>query len=273
MDYSRLHSFAICAHGESPYLEECIKSVTDQSLTDSEIFISTSTPSDWLTDIASRYNLRVFVNTGEHGIGQDWNFAYSCAGGRYVTIAHQDDIYCRDYAKTAVTMLERATKPLIFFCDYGEIRDGSLVDSSLNLTIKRRLLHGLKNGRRADSISARRRALSLGCAISCPSVTLDRENCPSAPYQTRMKCSLDWDTWEHLSRLEGSFVYAAEILMYHRIHEESATTKLISNNTRLDEDKEMFNRFWPKPIALLLAKAYTVSFKSNELKTARPKLS
>ena len=37
------HTFAICAYKESPYLEECIKSLKNQTIK-SNILIATSTP-------------------------------------------------------------------------------------------------------------------------------------------------------------------------------------------------------------------------------------
>ena len=42
------HTFAICAYKESPYLEECITSLMEQTVK-SEIFIATSTPNKLLT--------------------------------------------------------------------------------------------------------------------------------------------------------------------------------------------------------------------------------
>lgn len=260
-----IHSFAVCAYGQSPYLRSCLESVLNQTMPGSEVFISTSTPSDWLDEIAQDFGLPVYINTGDRGIGQDWNYAYSCASGKFVTIAHQDDIYCPDYAQTAVDMLSVAKMPLIFFCNYAEIRGGSIQHETLNLRIKRHLLRRLRNGRNAENIKVRRSVLSYGCAICCPSVTLVAANCPEKPYRTDMKCSLDWDTWDYLSRFEGSFLYSSEVLMYHRIHEDSATTKLISDNTRSQEDKAMYERFWPKPIAHLLAGIYTASLNSNNL--------
>lgn len=259
------HSFAICAYGKSPFLPQCIESVLSQGNVESEVFIATSTPSDWLNSVAHEYGLRVFLNEGEHGIGQDWNYAYSCARGRYITIAHQDDVYCESYAETSVRMMDESKHPLIFFCDYGEQRGDEVVYDSPNLKVKRLLLRGLVDGKNAESISARRRALSLGCPICCPSVTLSRQNCPTIPFQTAMKCSLDWDTWEHLSRMKGAFVYSSKRLMLHRIHDESATTKLIADETRSHEDLEMFRRFWPKPVAAIINSLYSASQRSNQL--------
>ncbi len=259
------HSFAICAYGQSPYLRECIESVLAQSFGDSEVFIATSTPSDWLSGLARAYDLPVWVNEGEHGIGQDWNFAYSCATGRYVTIAHQDDVYGQSYAREVVEAMSTARKPIIFFCDYGEIRNGAFVDSNELLRIKRLLLLPLRVRRWSSSERVRRMALSLGSSICCPSVTLAVQNCPSPPFRTAMQCNLDWDTWERFTRREGDFVYVPRVLMHHRIHEGSATTALIENNVRSDEDLEMFRRFWPAPVAKALHRMYARSAASNEL--------
>lgn len=259
------HSFAVCAYRQSPYLEECIRSVIDQSHPGSEIFISTSTPSEWLNDIAEKYNLPVYVNTGETGIGQDWNFAYSKASGDFITIAHQDDFYCRDYVKNALRLLESSRNPLIFFCNYGELREGSWVSEAKILNAKRKMLRLLANGRFSGSVFIRRRILSLGSPICCPSVTFSRESFPSPPFKTEMTCSLDWDTWESISTKRGDFLYDPSVLMYHRIHAESATTELIENNVRTQEDLEMYKRFWPDFIAGILIKWYAESQKSNNL--------
>ena len=45
------HTFAICAYKESPYLEECIKSLKNQTIK-SNILIATSTPNDYIKGIA-----------------------------------------------------------------------------------------------------------------------------------------------------------------------------------------------------------------------------
>ena len=68
-----------------------------------------------------------------------------------------------------------------------------------------------------------------------------------------------------ISRLRGAFVYCDDILMYHRIHEESATTAIIADNDRTKEDFEMFCRFWPKWIARILERFYRKSEDSNML--------
>ena len=122
------HTFAICAYKESPYLEECITSLMEQTVK-SEIFIATSTPNKYIDDIAAKYNLKVYVNEGESGITQDWNFAYSKVQTDYVTIAHQDDKYAPEYVENLLAYTAKAKKPLLFFTDYAEIRNGEIVTS------------------------------------------------------------------------------------------------------------------------------------------------
>ena len=111
----------------------------------------------------------------------------------------------------------------------------------------------------------RRFILSLGSPICCPSVTFVKRNCPEKPFQDGFRADEDWQAWERLSNLDGSFVFCPGILMYHRIHEESETSKILGDNARSKEDLIMFRKFWPEPVAYLLCKLYSASEKSNEL--------
>ena len=49
------HTFVICAYKESPYLEECVKSLIRQTIK-SNIIIVTSTPNSYIEDIAGKYH-------------------------------------------------------------------------------------------------------------------------------------------------------------------------------------------------------------------------
>ena len=98
------HVFAICAYGESEYLEECIRSVKNQTRKDPVILV-TATPNDFIKSLCEKYQIPMYINEGEHGITQDWNFAYAHADAEYVTITHQDDIYCEQYAEKMVKIL------------------------------------------------------------------------------------------------------------------------------------------------------------------------
>lgn len=231
----------------------------------SNVIIATSTPSEYITGLANEFGLPLYINTGESSIAKDWDFALSCAKTPLVTITHQDDIYLPDYTSELINKVNEFDKPLIFFSDYGEIRDGGIVDETRMLSIKKAMLKPFLKHDNATNITVRRRILSLGSPICCPSVTYNLDLLEQPIFNDNFHCSIDWDTWERLSKLPGAFVYSNKILMRHRIHEGSETTKSIGSSVRQNEDREMFERFWPKPIAHMLASLYSLSLRSNEI--------
>ena len=256
------HTFVICAYKESEYLEECINSVLNQTVK-SNVIMSTSTPNDFIKGLAEKYNIQLFINTGDKGIGQDWNFGISNVKTDYVTVAHQDDIYKPTYLEEIVNQIEKGKDFVIAFTDYREIKNGEEIKLTKNLKIKKILLFPLKFFRKSKFI--RRRSLSLGSAICCPSVTVNKKVTGENPYRTELKCDLDWDTWDKYSTYKEGFLYISKELMCHRIHEESETSNLIQNNTRLEEDLLMLERYWPKPIAKFIMKFYKNAIKTNEM--------
>ena len=260
------HTFAVCAYGESPYLEACLQSLQAQTAL-CPILIATSTPSAYIDRIAEKYKVPVFVNPDQKkGIGADWNFAYDCAETPLVTVAHQDDIYESAFAERMLAGLNRARDPIMFFSDHYELREGRKVHQNKNMRIKRLMLSPLRVPFFRNSRFVRRRIFSLGCPICCPAVTYVRARAGEKDiFSTTMKVSLDWDQWEGQSRKKGAFVYDATPLVCHRIHPGSETTHMIESNMRRKEDLEMFRRFWPEPLARFWAKAYAASEKSNTL--------
>ena len=85
------HTIAICAYGESSYLEECILSVEKQTVS-SDVYIYTSTPNDFIKSLAEKYHLPLHIGERK-SIGAEWNQALSHCKTEYVTIVHQDDLY------------------------------------------------------------------------------------------------------------------------------------------------------------------------------------
>lgn len=256
-------TFSVCAYGESPYLHECVESVLDQEA-NSKVIICTSTPNELIEGVAEEFHLPLFVNTVQEGIALDWNFAIRCAETPYVTIAHQDDVYERAYSAAAIEAFSLARNPIIFFSDYGELRNGEYVINNRLLDVKRMMLKPLLSKKHWGSVFWRRSILRFGSPISCPAVTYCKTTVPDPLFKTGMKGGLDWDAWERLSQLSGEFCYDPQILMFHRIHEDSETSHIIADNTRKNEDLAMLERFWPKPIARAVNHFYSESLKSNE---------
>ena len=256
------HTFAICAYKESKYLEECIQSVKNQSV-QSNIIISTSTPNDYICGLAKKYGITLYINEGKGGIAEDWNYAYSKSKTKLVTLAHQDDIYEAEYTKEIIGCLNKSKHPLIAFSDYCELRKEVIVRKNKLLMVKRILLSPLRCKALWKSIWVRRRILSFGSAICCPTVTMVKENLSNQIFYVGMKSNIDWEAWEKISKEKGSFVYCCKPLIRHRIHAESTTTDIIKNGERQLEDLEMFRKFWPGWFAVIWEKLYSHGEKSN----------
>lgn len=258
------HTFAICAYKESPFLEECIKSLKEQTIK-TNIIMETSTPNEYIKDLADKYEIPLYINEGEGGITQDWNYAYAQAKTDYVTIAHQDDVYHKCYVENLLSYVKRAKHPLLFFTDYAEIRNDKIVKTNRNLKIKRVMLFPMKTLWAWNKKWIRRRMLSFGSAICCPSVTYAKKNLPEVVFQHGFRADEDWQTWEYLSKIDGEYIFCNKILTYHRIHGDSETTKILGDNKRSEEDYVMYCKFWPKGIAKVLTKIYSNSEKSNDV--------
>lgn len=259
-----LHTFVVLAYKESEYLEDCIRSVLQQKYK-SKVVIATSTPNNYISQLASKYKLEIFVNEqGGQGIGKDFDFALTCGKSSLVTIAHQDDTYDTLYSQKMVDFYQKEKKPIIIFPDYYEIRNDKKITNNRNLKIKRTLLMPLKSRILRNKKVIKRLVLSFGDPISCPSVTfVTSEIMNNEVFSCDFVCDVDWYAWEKLSKQKGSFVFVNQLLMGHRVHANSTTTQIIENNIRTQEDLEMFKKFWPEFVAKAINKMYVKSEASN----------
>ncbi|MGT2844997.1 glycosyltransferase family A protein [Streptococcus hongkongensis] len=254
------HTFVICAYGESSFLEDCMQSLKAQTLK-TKIICYTSTPNNLIKGVCQKYNIPLYSKEGG-GIGKDWNNALSFVDTQYVTIAHQDDIYLPDFSKLTMEAFEKNRDTAITYTDYAEYRNNKADAYTTNLKIKRNMLKTLSL--MPGSKFWRNRILAFGNAISCPAVTYNLAKLPEFSFKESFRTNLDWYAWYDISsRFNGRFEYVADILMYHRIHDESETSATISENVRSKEDLEMYLLFWPKWIARLLMVQYEKSQKSN----------
>lgn len=264
MSEKREHTFAVTAYGQSPYLEECIRSLCKQTVK-SEIVIATSTPSVFLERLSEKYRVPLAVNSLYGGIAVDWSFAYRACATKYVTLAHQDDIYLPEYAGFCLAQAKKNSgDDLIIFTDYSNLRGNKVVDIDAELVIKRALLLAflLKPGIRSAFI--KRRILSFGNPIACPSVMYNKDAIGHFEFSKNFQCDMDWDAWFRLSRRRGSFVYARRRLMLHRIHKDSQLAAATMNKIKKKEDELIFKSFWPGPAAKMLAGIYFFASKASK---------
>lgn len=257
------HTFVVPAWGQSPHLRECLRSLRGQTLP-SRIVIASSTPYEGLDALAAEFDARLVVHASNAGIGRDWNFALAQADTSWVTLAHQDDVYLPTFTERTLALAEAHPDARLVLTGYGELLPRAARTLTPMLLVKRLLLELGFLGRGAVSRrGAKLRLLRFGCPIPCPSVTLNLAAIGELRFREDLRVNLDWEAWLRLANAQGAFGYVRGCLMLHRIHATSETSAGIREGVRAAEDRMMFEALWPRPIARLLARAYTLSYETG----------
>jgi hypothetical protein len=258
------HSFGVLAYQDSPFLDKCIQSLLRQYSSCSFIYISTSCDNSSIKHVSEKYNIPLYINSSCSGIASDWSFAYQCAKTKYVTLAHQDDIYFPDYTKKCLQLTEQYPNNLITFTDYYEAFNGIYKPYTETLIVKSLMLQPFFLFSPAlSSFTLKKMMLMLGSPICCPSVMYNKKNIGNYNFDHSLKINLDWDAWVKLAQKKGAFVYVNKRLMAHRIHPDSETCRGILDETRYKEDSIMFKKLWPRFLVKLISRIYSVSYMSN----------
>lgn len=257
------HTFAICAYKDSPYLEACIKSLKRQTVP-SEIILCTSTPSEYISRLAERYGIPVYVRDGESDIQDDWNYAYHMARTRLVTIAHQDDCYHKDYAGQVQRCWKKYPDTNVFTTDCAIVRDGSVQRPGTVQLVKHLLRLPLRFHGICHKTWVKRAALVFGNPIICPSCTYDKERLGEPLFDSPFKFALDWDNMWKLAERPGRLVCVERPLIYYRIHEGATTKACIENHQRTEEEAAMYGRIWPGPVVKVLMHFYRKAYAAYD---------
>lgn len=256
------HVWAITAHGESPYLEECILSLKAQSIP-SEIIICTATDNSLIRSLSQKYDIPMHVKAGKDIVRENWNYAYNIAEGNWVTLAHQDDIYAPNYVEELKRHAQGAQDAAIFFSDYEPFgtnnkgaRRNKIIESIIKIPL---LVRPLSKSKFIKCFT-----LAMGNAICCPTVSFHKEFLGRDLFlnadQNNIHENLDWELWIILAKQKNRFLYSPKELLRYRLHEGQETAIYIDNSRRVGEDYACFRLIWPKPIADLLMRFYKKAY-------------
>lgn len=259
----KFHTFAICAYKESPYLEACIRSLKRQTVK-SEVICTTSTPGPYLTRLTEKYGIPLYVREGESDIQEDWNFAIEKANGQFVTIAHQDDMYGRHYTEELQNAFRRWPDMTVFMTDAVTVKQGKLVRFGLKEFVKKALRLPLRLHSMADREIIKKGALKLGNPVVCPSCTYRKNYLPDPIFHSECRYALDWDCMTDLAKWPGRFICVEKPLMFYRVHEGATTKACIENHQREREERQMFEKFWPRPVVEVLMHFYKKAYQEYE---------
>ena len=260
------HTFSVLAYQDSPFIEDCIISLLDQTQK-SSILLVTSTPSEFLQKIAAKYDLPLYVNPESKGIASDWTFAYHLGETPYITLAHQDDIYFPGYTESCCNALSRHVNSLIAFCDYSELNNGAINENNPLLLVKKAILAVVSGQAPAISTNFKKKwMLSLGNPVCCPTVVYNKSNIGEFVFNPAYSMNLDWEALIRLAHIAGAFIYVKEKLVARRIHVGSASTAAIATKRRHVEDQQLFRHFWPRPVADFIGLFYAAAYYLNNRK-------
>jgi len=252
------HTFVVLAYKDSAYLEKCIQSVMNQTLP-AKVLVATSTPSEYISNLATKYGLEVRVNTNSGSIGKDWNFGYSCADTPYVTIAHQDDEYMPDYSERCVKAAKKyhSSRPLIVFNPPVNYVNGKLVRVSFKNIMRGLFIFPFHFRECYRSKFIKKFILLFSNSISCPGVFFVKGNLGDFGFSENLGYILDWKAWYDMSQMDGAFIYVPKALHTHLEHENSATSQ--QGLEKLQREEELLLRqIWngkliPKLITRMLS--------------------
>ena len=258
VDVARNHAFVALAYGDSPFLAGCLASLRAQTVA-SRILVATSTPSAYIERAAADAGLEVVVNPKRDGIAADWNFGLRAPGTRFVTLAHQDDLYAPAFlAKTLAGFRNGAAA--ICFTGYQEVDDDGYATTS-KISRAKHVIESVTLGGARSARGVRLRAyLSFGNPLPCSSVTYDLDRLGDFAFSHAFASNLDWDAWWRLMLAGETFARAPERLVGRRHNALTETSRLLRDGVRRVEDLAMFRRAWPRPVSEILAAAYRAGY-------------
>lgn len=257
------HVFSVPCYGDSPYLEELIRSLLRQSLRAHIILVSAG-DSAFLRELSARFGLPLYLREGKPCLRDDWNFAYEKGAelAELVTIAHQDDLYDPDYLKAVLHAFSLYPDMSLFFCDCRTIDASGNVFSRRAEAVKRFLRLRLRNHERADRRSVKLSALRFGNGIICPSCCYRPSLCGTPLFQNSYRFIIDWDTFLRLSRRPGRFLSLEKPLLSYRVHGGAETARQIESHNREKEEEEEFRKLHGAFLAGILMLFYRRAYSA-----------
>jgi len=208
-------------YNRAGYLQDCLTSILNQSFQDFEVVVSDNCSIDSTPDVLrSCTDVRVRSSRNETNIGPigNMNRCLELARGEYVVIAHDDDLYSREFLTRAVDMLDRNPKVGMVHCAACEIDEHTNVKRLIRAYPTTCILDGKREF--LEYLKAHN--------VCCSTVMM-----PRRIYDEMGRCDMrymcwDWLMWLRLA-LRYDIAYIAEPLVGIRIHGERVTTSITAD--------------------------------------------
>jgi glycosyltransferase involved in cell wall biosynthesis len=230
-------TFAVPCRNAGPHLRPLLESLLAQSRQDFELLLVDDASTDGSVgraqDVAGA-RLRTVAN--ERPLGLAGNFA-RCAElvqTPFFCLAHQDDVYERDYLARLLALLDARADAAIAHCAATAIDDAGAPLAAPAERYKRRLA---ARAAAADRRGLYRR-LYAGNFVCCPSVLYRTAAFRAAGgFDGKLSFALDWELWFRMLRGGGTFAWVEEPLVRYRRHAAAASRASTRALSRFVEER------------------------------------
>lgn len=208
-----LLSVIITCYQDGPFLEEAVASVIQSDFRETEIIVVDDCSADPVTqqklDELEATGLRIIRQPVNKGVGHARNTGISQAKGKYILTLDADDRILPDYARKAVSALEKGFD--VVYCNVRRFGADDSVRIAPDYSI-----HQLLAGNFISSCSAFSKKIWE----------------TTGGYDTSMPNYEDWEFWVHIAVKGGTFFHLNEILFEYRAREHSKIGRTINPEHR-----------------------------------------
>lgn len=204
-------------YNRRPLLKTCLASILNQSVADYEVIVADNCSTDGTADIVRSFTdsrLRYHRHDSNIGPFGNMNWLIEAAGGDYVCIAHDDDVYAPEFLQRESEMLDRYPNVGMVHCAVHEVDiDGT----------RRQVVRAYPTTRVLPGRDEFVRYLQ-GHNVCCSSVMARRAMFRENPFDPRF-LSADFLMWMKFA-LRADVAYIAEPLLDMRVHGDTVTSWL-----------------------------------------------
>lgn len=232
-------TFAIPCRNAGSHLRPLLESLLAQSRQDFRLLLIDDGSDDGSAELARRVagdRIRVVVSPRPRGLAGNFQHCADQVRTRFFCLAHQDDIYEKDYLSTLLPALQARPQAALAHCRARAIAaDGAPLSGPAE-----RYKDRLWRGRQGDGPVANYQRLYRGNFICCPSVLFRTEHFRGVGgFRTDLEFALDWDLWLRLARAGRDFVGVPRVLIRYRRHDVASSRGSTRSLVRFREELEL----------------------------------
>ncbi len=238
MTEERAVTIVVPMYNGARFLAAALRSLLEQTFADYAILCVDDASTDDSVAVAGSFSgdrLHVLRNERRLGLAGNWNRAFALATTPYLVIAHQDDVYDRQYLSAVLALLVSHPQAFIAHTGARYVDDSGTAIDSAAASYKQSFWPRDEPYERPAAEELR--ILQRGNYLACPSVIYRMSAVQRlGPFNEELQFVTDWEYW--IRGLSAGFTIAGsrEQLVSLRRHTASATAEAESSLRRYDEE-------------------------------------